>query len=67
MSAQVDSVWCISYWEWSETRSALSSLLFQLCFIICHQEVPRKSGRIVKWDTSPAGCTAGVDVLGQKT
>jgi hypothetical protein len=32
--------------EWSETRKCFITVGFELCFRICHQEGPRKSGGI---------------------
>jgi len=49
MKARVKStwvkIWRISYSEWSETRKFVIAIAFQLCFRICHQEGPRRSGR----------------------
>jgi hypothetical protein len=38
----VNIVWCISYSEWYETRRCFITIAFQLCFILRHQEGPRK-------------------------
>jgi hypothetical protein len=45
----------IFYPELSKTRRFVATA-FQLCFRICHYEVPGKSGGTgIKWDTSAAG------------
>jgi hypothetical protein len=39
--------------ELSETRRCFIAIVFKLWFRICHQEGPRKSGRIwIEWNTS---------------
>jgi len=30
------NIWCISYWQWSETRRCFITIVSQLCFRICH-------------------------------
>jgi hypothetical protein len=42
----VKTLCSISYSEWSESRRCFSATAFQLCFRICYQEGPTKSGRI---------------------
>jgi hypothetical protein len=56
--SNLTSVWCISYSEWSETRRCFITISLQLCFIICHQTGPRKSGRTEnEWNTlAPGQC-----------
>jgi len=46
----------ISYSEWYETMRCFVVIVFKPCFRICHEERPRKSGRIeIDWDTSASG------------
>jgi len=41
--------------EWFEVRYSIA-IAFQLCFRICHQEGPRKSGRTgTEWNTPALG------------
>jgi hypothetical protein len=61
MKAIVKPAWVKICWmhfqaERSETRRYFIAIAFKLCFRICHEVGPRKSGRIgIEWNTVALG------------